>query len=84
MASIVLSLTFVPAATSFVFGKTLHPHSPGFIAAILRWYKPLLRKLIARPMTVFATAITALLLTLYSATFLGTEFLPTLEENNLW
>ncbi|MCA1538273.1 efflux RND transporter permease subunit, partial [Bradyrhizobium sp. NBAIM03] len=32
MASIVLSLTFVPAATSFVFGKTLHPHSPAFIA----------------------------------------------------
>ncbi|CAJ0814349.1 Cobalt-zinc-cadmium resistance protein CzcA [Ralstonia wenshanensis] len=84
MASIVLSLSFVPATTSFVFGKTLHPHSPAFITAILRWYKPLLRKLIARPMAVFATAITALVLTLYSATFLGTEFLPTLEENNLW
>lgn len=38
----------------------------------------------ARPMAVFGSALLALALTLFAATRLGTEFLPTLEENNLW
>jgi cobalt-zinc-cadmium resistance protein CzcA len=37
-----------------------------------------------RPLTVFSVAIFVLGLTLLSMTRLGTAFLPTLEENNIW
>jgi len=84
LASIVLALTFVPAVTSFVFSGTLRPHSPRFIEVILNAYKPLLRALLKRPGMVFLTAFVGLAATLYSSRYLGTEFLPTLEENNLW
>ncbi|KDP84550.1 efflux RND transporter permease subunit [Cupriavidus basilensis] len=84
LASIVLALTFVPAVTSFVFRGSLRPHSPKFIAVILRGYKPLLRKLLKKPGLVFLAAFIGLAGTLYSSRYLGTEFLPTLEENNLW
>ncbi|NUA26426.1 efflux RND transporter permease subunit [Cupriavidus basilensis] len=84
LASIVLALTFVPAVTSFVFRGSLRPHSPKFIAVILRAYKPLLRKLLKKPGLVFLAAFIGLAGTLYSSRYLGTEFLPTLEENNLW
>ncbi len=84
LASIVLALTFVPAVTSFVFRGSLRPHSPKFIAIILSAYKPLLRKLLKKPGLVFLAAFIGLAGTLYSSRYLGTEFLPTLEENNLW
>ncbi len=84
LASIVLALTFVPAVTSFVFSGALRPHSPRFVEVILKGYKPLLRGLLKRPGLVFLTAFVGLAATLYSSRYLGTEFLPTLEENNLW
>ena len=37
-----------------------------------------------RPLTVFSVALFVLGLTLLSVTRLGTAFLPTLEENNIW
>ncbi len=37
-----------------------------------------------RPLTIFSVAVFVLGLTLLSMTRLGTAFLPTLEENNIW
>lgn len=84
LASIVLSLTFVPAMISYIFGDKLAHHPPSFVNTILNRYKPTMQYLINRPKQVITVAVTVLLITLLSATRLGTEFLPTLEENNLW
>ena len=84
LASIILSLTFVPAMISYIFGETVAHHPPVFIQKILDSYKPALTWLINRPKQVLITSVSILVLTLASATQLGTEFLPTLEENNLW
>ena len=84
LASIILSLTFVPAMISYIFGDKLAHHPPAFIQKILAYYKPAMLWLINRPKQVFITSLSILVLTLVSATQLGTEFLPTLEENNLW
>jgi cobalt-zinc-cadmium resistance protein CzcA len=51
---------------------------------LLDGYKPLLRKWMDRPLTVVSVAVFVLGLTLLSVTRLGTAFLPTLEENNIW
>jgi cobalt-zinc-cadmium resistance protein CzcA len=84
IAAMILSLTFLPAMISLVFGENLHHKPPSFITKILESYKPLLRKWMDRPLTVFSVAVFVLGLTLLSMMRLGTAFLPTLEENNIW
>lgn len=84
IAAMILSLTFLPAMISLVFGENLHHRPPGFITKLLNAYKPLLRKWMDRPLTVVSVAVFVLGLTLLSVTRLGTAFLPTLEENNIW
>lgn len=84
IAAMILSLTFLPAMVSLVFGENLTHKPPSFITKILNSYKPLLRRLMDRPLTIFSVAVFVLGLTLLSMTRLGTAFLPTLEENNIW
>lgn len=84
IAAMVLSLTFLPAMVSLVFGENLTHKPPSFITKILNGYKPLLRRWMDRPLTIFSVAVFVLGLTLLSMTRLGTAFLPTLEENNIW
>ena len=84
VASIVLSLTFLPASMSYVFGENFHHAPPKFISWMLLHYRPLLRKWMDHPRHVIAVSIFILGVTLLSATRLGTAFLPTLEENNIW
>jgi len=84
IAAMILSLTFLPAMISLVFGENLAHKPPSFMTKILNNYKPLLRRWMDRPLTVFSVAVFVLGLTLLSMTRLGTAFLPTLEENNIW
>ena len=84
LASIILSLTFVPAMISYIFKEGEEHRPPQFVEKMLAIYKPLLRHLVDRPKQVLMGAVGLLLFTIISATQLGTEFLPTLEENNLW
>jgi cobalt-zinc-cadmium resistance protein CzcA len=84
IAAMILSLTFLPAMISLVFGENLNHKAPGFITKLLTAYKPLLRRWMDRPLTVISVAVFVLGLTLLSVTRLGTAFLPTLEENNIW
>lgn len=84
IAAMILSLTFLPAIMSLIFGENFHHRPPKFITSILIWYKPLLRGWMDKPRTIAAASVFILGLTLLSATRLGTAFLPTLEENNIW
>lgn len=84
IASIVLSLTFLPAAISLAFGENFHHQPPKFITWMLDRYRPLLRRWMDHPRHVIAISLLILGVTLMSATRLGTAFLPTLEENNIW
>ena len=84
IASIVLSLTFLPAAISLVFGEGFSHKPPKFISWMLAHYKPLLRNWMDHPRHVISVSILILAITLLSASRLGTAFLPTLEENNIW
>lgn len=84
IAAVILSLTFLPAMISLVFGENLQHKQPSFMTKLLNAYKPLLRKWMDRPLTVVSVAVFVLGLTLLSVTRLGTAFLPTLEENNIW
>ena len=84
IAAMILSLTFLPAIMSLIFRENFRHKPPGFITAILAWYKPILRSWMDKPRTVAAVSVFILALALLSTTRLGTAFLPTLEENNIW
>lgn len=85
LGSIVLSLTLVPAAASFVFREGFRPHTPPFVPFFIRrYYRPCLAWLLARPKAVMLTAWILFLFAVATAFTLGTSFLPTLDENNLW
>ncbi|MEY2889251.1 MAG: hypothetical protein RIQ30_848, partial [Pseudomonadota bacterium] len=66
------------------FGETFHHQPPRFITSLLTWYRPLLRRWMDQPRTIAAISVFILGLALLSTTRLGTAFLPTLEENNIW
>jgi cobalt-zinc-cadmium resistance protein CzcA len=69
---------------SLIFGETFHHQPPRFITSLLTWYRPLLRRWMDQPRTIAAISVFILGLALLSTTRLGTAFLPTLEENNIW
>lgn len=84
LASIALSGSFVPAAADLLFGHGLVVRSPRFIDWLQERYRRLLEVLVRYPVR---TGLVSLLLlggSLLALANLGTSFLPTLEENNLW
>lgn len=84
MASILLALTFIPAAATFMFKSSKPHHAPRFVGWLVKRYEPLLGFLIERPKRVLAAAGLLFAVAMVGAAHLGTSFLPTLEENNLW
>jgi cobalt-zinc-cadmium resistance protein CzcA len=82
--ALLLALTFSPVMASLL----LKPKSGGHETFVVRWvnrvYVPLLRAALARPIVTIAIAAIAIALTLGLLPFLGGEFMPKLEEGNLW
>ena len=82
-AALVLSLAFVPAAVAlFVSGKVAD-HETGVSAGLRRWYLPALDFSLRRrgPMVVSATLLIAL--SVWGASRMGSEFLPSLDEGDI-
>lgn len=84
LASIVLALTLVPALASFAYKNAHSLREPKSFLIMLEAYKSVIGKLLHRPRLVLSLALAAFALALFMLTGLGTSFLPTLEENNLW
>ncbi|MBL6749104.1 MAG: efflux RND transporter permease subunit [Nevskia sp.] len=84
LASIALSTTFIPAAASTLFGRGLVVRSPHFIDWMQQRYRGVLQVLVHYPLRTGAAALACLGLAAAALVSLGTSFLPTLEENNLW
>ena len=84
LASIALALTLVPAMASFAFQNVQHMHEPQYFVRLLNGYRALADRLLSRPVWVLSAALAAFAVAILLLTRLGTSFLPTLEENNLW
>ena len=84
LASIVLSITYIPAACATLFADGCQVDSPTFINWLKEQYRRLLTRLVNYPLRVGLVSLLLLGLTAWLGTGLGTSFLPTLEENNLW
>lgn len=83
LGALVLAITFIPAAIAlFVSGKISEKEN-ALMLALRRAYKPLLALSIKTPLLVSAVAILLLTSALWSASKMGSEFLPQLDEGDI-
>jgi cobalt-zinc-cadmium resistance protein CzcA len=83
LAALVLSLTFVPAAIALFMRGTVAETENRAVRAVKRWYEPVLRFALARPVPIVAAAAALVVLSAIGASRLGSEFLPNLEEGDI-
>lgn len=84
VGSLILTLTLIPVLASFLFRRPPREReSPPL--RWLRWvYTPTLNWCVRRPSAPILTAAGLLALSLFVFTLLGKEFLPELDEGDLW
>lgn len=83
LSAMVLSITFVPAAVAtFITGK-VHEKENMAIRGAKKVYEPALKWSIAHPLPVVSVAIVLVILSLFTATKMGSEFIPNLDEGDI-
>jgi cobalt-zinc-cadmium resistance protein CzcA len=80
LGSLILSLTLVPTLCTFFLKQTPHEHDPIHIRWLKHVYLVALKPCIRRPWRVVLPAVVALIAALLLIPFIGTEFLPSLDE----
>ena len=84
ITSLVLSLTLVPFLSKLAFRTEVPHEETKLMHKIMDIYEPLLKWVLAHTRKVLAMAVLALGGTLLAVPFLGTEFLPELNEGAIW
>jgi len=79
-ASLILSLTLMPALAFFFFRKKVSEHETLIVRRLKQIYLPTLQRAIAHPHLTAALAVILFLASLGLTPFLGAEFLPRLDE----
>lgn len=83
LSALILSLTFVPAAIAiFVKGKVEEKDSL-LIRGAKRGYEPLLKWSLRHPLPIVSVAVVLVVLSLFTATRMGAEFIPSLDEGDI-
>jgi len=82
--ALLIALTFSPVMASLVLKPQEAERETFVVRGIRRVYSRLLRGTLARPALTVALAVLALSGTLATLPFMGGEFMPKLEEGNLW
>ena len=83
LSAMVLSITFVPAAVAtFITGK-VHEKENVAIRGAKKAYEPMLRWSIAHPLPIISVAILLVVISLFSVTKMGSEFIPNLDEGDI-
>ena len=82
-SAFVLSLTFVPALVAILLKGDFSEKEARIIVETKKKYEPLLRYSIHKPVTCISIAGVILVSAIITFTFVGREFMPTLDEQNL-
>jgi cobalt-zinc-cadmium resistance protein CzcA len=83
LGSLVLALTAVPAAALTVLGKGVKPHSETWFVHLRRAYSSALRFTLRHRLAVILAGVCMLVGALGSLAYIGTEFMPRLDEGSL-
>jgi len=84
VASMLFSLTFVPAMLTYLLGPKLAENHNPLVHAMEHHYRRILEAVLRHSKLVFFSAVAALVLSFMSVRFIGTEFMPKLDEGNIW
>lgn len=79
-----LALTVVPALVSFAVKKGIGEHESWIVRWLYNWYRPLLEFALRARYWVLGSAVFCLLVAGLILHFVGSEFLPKLDEGSLW
>lgn len=82
-SAFVLSLTFVPALIAVMMNGAVSEKEVKVIAATKSRYEPWLRRAVARPLPFIGAGLVVLAMAAVTFSFVGREFMPTLDEQNL-
>ncbi|MHB8521958.1 MAG: efflux RND transporter permease subunit [Limisphaerales bacterium] len=80
----ILALTAVPALASFAVKNKVAEHESWIVHWLLRFYRPLLDRALRARFRVLGVALLSLVMAGLALKFIGTEFLPKLDEGSLW
>ena len=84
LASMLFSLTFIPAMLTYLLGpKLAEKHNP-LVSRMEAVYRRILEWVLNHARWIFTSALTALAISLLCIRFIGTEFMPKLDEGNIW
>ena len=84
LGSLILTVTVVPALCSLLLkGRIVEETDPWLLRALREAYLPTLRKAMAHPGKTLGVTGAALVFALALVPFLGSEFLPTLDEGSI-
>lgn len=85
LGAFILSLTYVPMASSLMLSRKVHTRrtfSDRMIEKLRGWYSPVLDWVLARNKDVITAAIALFCVSVVGFKFLGGEFIPSLEEGD--
>lgn len=85
LGAFILSLTYVPMASSLMLSRKVHTRktfSDRVIEKLLAWYRPILDWVLARNKDVITGAVALFCVSVVGFKFLGGEFIPSLEEGD--
>ena len=84
LGSLIISLTLVPVLLSYLIGpRLMESHNP-LVERMERRYRSALEAVLRHPRKLFVSAGLTLALSLASTPLIGTEFMPKLDEGNIW
>jgi len=84
IGALLLTLTLIPVLCSYLFKKPPSERESPLLAVLRRPYLPAIRWCVRRPLIPIAAATGLLAVSLFTFTLLGKEFLPELDEGDLW
>ena len=85
LGAFILSLTYVPMASSLFLSRKVHTRetfSDRMIAKLQKWYQPVLDWVLSQSKNVITGAVALFCVSAVAFKFLGGEFIPSLEEGD--
>ncbi|WP_447980335.1 efflux RND transporter permease subunit [Candidatus Nitrospira bockiana] len=84
VGALIMAFTLAPALCSFLLTGPVKEEDTAFVRLSRRGYLWVLRWALSHQTLVVVTAVLLLVMTLVAMQFIGGEFMPALEEGNLW
>jgi len=83
IGSLILSLTYVPVMSAILFKKGVKEKESPIIKFAKKYYEPMLRKVLNKRIIVLTIAVAFVVISLIIFPFLGSEFIPQLDEGSI-